>query len=203
MAIPHLFLVHAVFTVCNFNRFSCDSSWEQLFHCITDLELLSIHAQSTRSHAHLVADGQSMAGPSAFSFPCRRPCTKFQQLFDSFSCKTQLGTSFICIPNLDSFFLGAHWTRLHSHLVANGQSMMISSLFACPVLNGHSNFNRFSCDSSWEQLFHCIADYECLLFHVQLTRLHALLVANGQRMMRPYAFSCPYRHCCAQFQQLF
>ena len=40
-------LVHDVITEHNFNCFSGDSSWEQLFHCITDLKYLFCNAQLT------------------------------------------------------------------------------------------------------------------------------------------------------------
>ena len=59
-------LVRTVVAARNFNCFSWDSSGEQLFHCITNLECLLFHAQSSRIHAHLVANGQGMWDPRLF-----------------------------------------------------------------------------------------------------------------------------------------
>jgi hypothetical protein len=69
---PRLFLVRTVIAVRNFNSFCCDSSLEQLIHCTTDLESLSLQAHWSHLCAHLVTNGQGMARPDAFSCPYRQ-----------------------------------------------------------------------------------------------------------------------------------
>ena len=100
--------------------------------------------------------------------------------FNSYSCNLSWVTSFICFPDHDCFFVGAAAWKLNPCCFGLERTRNNNSILFClsTVVAAH-NFNRFSCDSSWEQLFYCITDLESLSIHVQWTRLHARLVANG------------------------
>ena len=107
--------------------------------------------------------------------------------FNSYSCNSSWVTSFICFPDHDCFFVGAAAWKLNPCCFGLERTRNNNSILFClsTVVAAH-NFNRFSCDSSWaEQLFHCITNLESLSIHVQWTRLHIHLVANGQGMIKP------------------
>ena len=125
--------------------------------------------------------------------------------FNSYSCNLSWVTSFICFPDHDCFFVGAAAWKLNPCCFGLERTRNNNSILFClsTVVAAH-NFNRFSCDSSWaEQLFHCITNLESLSIHVQWTRFHAHLVANGQEMWDPMLFLVRAVVACAQFQLLF